>query len=90
MIVLYADRWPNGCLVSHTGTQEKIKIFEQLGAIASVDTHARYCQDIVQKKRQEGNTSLLSTFVSISVDNVGFLQQVQKMSSGVHWQLYSS
>ena len=69
-------------LVSHTGTQEKIKIFDQLGAIASVDTHARYCQDIVQKKRQEGNTSLLSTFVTISVDNVGFLQSHAAVYSG--------
>ena len=54
-------------LASHIGAQEKIKILNQLGAVASVDTHARYCQDIVQKKRQEGNTSLLSTFVTISV-----------------------
>ena len=34
-------------LASHIGTQEKIKILNKLSAIASVDTHARYCQDVV-------------------------------------------
>ena len=69
-------------LASHIGAQDKIKILNQLGAVASEDTHARYCQDIVQKKRQEGNTSLLSTFVAISVDNVGFLQSHAAIYSG--------
>ena len=69
-------------LASHIGAQDKIKILNQLGAVASEDTHARYFQDIVQKKRQEGNTSLLSTLVAISVDNVGFLQSHAAIYSG--------
>ena len=38
--------------------------------------------DVVQKKKQEGNKSLLSTFVTISVDNVGFLQSHAAVYSG--------
>ena len=37
---------------------------------------------ILFRKRKEGNTSLLSTFVCISVDNVGFLQSHAAVYSG--------
>ena len=36
----------------------------------------------MQKKKQEGNKSLLSTFVTISVDNIGFLQSHAAIYSG--------
>ena len=65
-------------LVSHTGTQEKIKILTNLVPWPQL-THML---DIVQKKRQEGNTPLLSTFVTISVDNFGFLRSHAAVYSG--------
>ena len=69
-------------LDSHIGTHEKIKIFNnQLGAVASVDTHARYSQDIVQKK-QMGNSSAPTEFVAISVDNIDFLQSHAAVYNG--------
>ena len=61
--------------------KKKLKV-NQLGAVALVDTHGRYCQDIVQNKKKAGNVSLQSRFVTISVDNIDYLQSHAAVYSG--------
>ena len=55
---------------SHGGTTELIRILNRLRAVASNDTHARYMEAIVEKRRSSG---IKKNFTVTSVDNIDFL-----------------
>ena len=68
---------------SHGGTTELIRILNRLGAVASNDTHARYMETIVEKRRSFGIvTQLKKNFTVTSVDNIDILQSHAAVYSG--------
>ena len=59
------------------GSSELIRLLNGVGAIASADTHQRYVQFYIERKRKQGILSELNMerFTIVSVDNIDFLQR---------------
>ena len=61
---------------SLSGSNKLIRILNNFGAVASVDTHKRYVHHQIERRLEKGITSSLQkhAFTVVSVDNIDFLQ----------------
>ena len=59
------------------GSSELVRLLNNVGAIASADTHQRHVQFYIERKRKEGILSELNVeqFTVVSVYNIDFLQR---------------